>query len=377
MKNLLDAVGEHLKAGRLAEAESLAREATARSPLDPGTHVATCRVLAATGRLSQALAHLQGVLEAHPDLALVRAWWAVLLDQDGQTQRAEEEAGRAHQAGARVSEAMCLQARALARAGDHRQAYQVLKDSLHAQPSHGGSWRALASVYTAIRRPEQALQALQNAVAARPDDVAAWEEVLRIHAAGSGGLEAQEAVTAALGRHPRHPGLLALAHTIRTRSTTTEVPLGQVVETIREHLVMGRRPEAVKLLQQTVASHKMTRALKFVRLETLLSAPDTDVPGSVVDVTHVKAEYPEAWEPRMILADLLSRRTPVRKLTHAMDEAQEAWHMSGGHPAAGLVFVRALVMSKRAGLARPLAQQVTALRPGWSAVVDATLVARP
>lgn len=363
-------VDGHLAAGRADQAEAVARHMLDRHPRSELSHVALARVLEARGHGAEAMAHLRQTLAVAPELSQVRAWLAWLLWAHGHAHNAVQMAQMAVRAGTEVPEAFHVLAYHALQTQDPPAAASALATALALDPRHARTWSALGALHAQRGAHSEACQALENAVAVLPADSGLWVELLQHRLKEGIPQAAQDSVIRAVSACGRNAAVLAAVHEIRQMSTATQAPLAARVSAVRDALCLGQRDEALALLEGGRAPARPSRAWRFVRREYDVTEPGARPQEMLVDYTRLSREYPESWEPRYLLALLLLRPSSVHNPAQALAHAEEAWRMSGGHPAAGLAMVRACQLTRRAALAHAVAQQVRAQYPALAAALD-------
>jgi tetratricopeptide (TPR) repeat protein len=84
----LAAAAEHFRAGRLGEAEALARQALAEDARDAAAHELLSHVLYAAGRIPEALSSARRAVALRPEAAPAHAQLGLLLKAMGKTEAA-------------------------------------------------------------------------------------------------------------------------------------------------------------------------------------------------------------------------------------------------------------------------------------------------
>ncbi|MEW5847883.1 MAG: tetratricopeptide repeat protein [Myxococcota bacterium] len=359
--------------GKLDQAEALARHLLAQHPTDERAHVAVARVVAARGRLDAAVAHLEALEPVARKLPHALAHLALLWHAKGEDTKAMDYALRSVKTGEEVPAALRLLGDDALRHREYDEAASWFGSALRVDPSDVDAWKGLAKAHKKLKREAAAVQALEHVVAARPNDPNSWLDLISARLDCSDVEGARTNIAQALKLHARNSELLQLANNVRQMGTTTTDPLAREIAGIRELLDRGDRDAAVTKLATLTKLHRMTRALKFVQAELQAADPRADIPTLAVGTMKLVTEYPEAWEPRALLADMLLRRTSIRNVKQALTHAEEAWHMSGGDPRVGLQLIRVYQATGKAGVAQVLGAQLRAIGPEVAARVDQLL----
>lgn len=353
----------------LVTAEALARQMQARHPKDERSHVAMARVAAAAGKRPQAIGILEALYPLENTLPLVQAYLASFYIEDDRLEDAEKLA--------RVSlelaeEPIAMRSLGMALCGleQNQEGSLWLSRSLTLQPQDSGAWVGLARAYRALGRPGPAAQSLEHAVALEPRNVDLRVEMIRSCAEASEVDLGRQHLTEALTIFPRHPELLKVANTIRVMGTATNNALAEEISVVRALADDGDVEGARLRLDKLFKLHRPTRAMKFVRAEMDAIGAGAEISRHVVDAMQLMKDYPEAWEPRALLAELLLRKGRMRNVRQAGTHADEAWTMSGGNPRVGVLLIRTLRAAGKGGLADALGNQLRALGPYVSRLVD-------
>jgi tetratricopeptide (TPR) repeat protein len=364
---------QYLQQNALPLAEAQARTIRGKMPDSELGPVAEARVLLAKNKPAEAEALLLACKPAERNLPNALAWLARAHLLLGKGDLARDAAVKSVQTGEEVPEALLVLGQLCVQNNQAADAVTWLMRVVANRPQDVGAWKALADAHMSLKQPGAAAQALQHAISLKPTDPMLWAglikacvdngEVERAH------LEANEA----LKRHPRDPEVLKAANRVRQAQTTTTDPLAAEMTVIRNIMRAGRLEEAYRRFTTINVLPRPSRAMKFLELELRSNVPGADATALYVQAQKLAKDYPHAWEPRAMMADLLMRKSGIANPRQAATHAEEAWTMSGGHPAAGLWLIKAWRMTGRAALVNAVAAQLKALGPDVAVQVEAAL----
>ena len=196
------------RAGRLAEAERLYREALA---LDPNFYLALHLMgllRLQQGRAAEALPLIEGALRIKPDAAETQTNYGIVLDALGRFDEALAAQDRAARAQPQNSRSWCNRGAALSKLGRNAEALADFDRALSLDAGNIEAWHNRGLILTTLFRPAEALESYDRALALRPVHIEAHNDRgLALKALG----RASEALTEfarVLALKPDHAGAL-------------------------------------------------------------------------------------------------------------------------------------------------------------------------
>jgi tetratricopeptide (TPR) repeat protein len=373
MNDLYQRLEAYLAQNAIPMAELQAKNIRARMPTSELGPVAEARVLLARNKTVEAETLLASIRPMESKLPHALAYLGRAQLALGKTAAARASAAASIATGEEVPEALLVMGQVCVLDNQPADAVTWLSRTLAHRPQDALAWRAMADAQRALKQPGAAAQALQHALSINPNDAVMWALLIKACVENAEVDRAHQAATEALKRHPRDAEVLKAANAVRQAQTTTTDPLAAEMSIIRDLLKDGRLDDAAKRFAAINVLPRPSRAMKFLELELRANAPGADAQMLYVQAQKLAKDYPQAWEPRSIMADLLMRRSGITNPRQAATYAEEAWTMSGGHPSAGLWLVRAWQLTGRGALAQAVAQQLRALGPEVAARVDKAL----
>jgi tetratricopeptide (TPR) repeat protein len=221
------------RAGRLADAETLCRQALALDANTAEAHHLLGVVQALGGRLDAAEASFRQALACRPDAHNSQCGLGAVLQLAGRLDEAIAAFRRAIEMAPRDAESHRGLAGALEQSGAHDEALASCRRAVELDPNHAASYNSLGVLLERSGQTDEAIACLQTAVRLNPGMIDAF---VNLGAACDRANKPQEAL-AALGR----------ALTLDPNSVGALVNLGSVWEGV------GRHQEALQALDRAVA----------------------------------------------------------------------------------------------------------------------------
>lgn len=346
---------DHLQAGRLDQAESVAHHLLARRPSDVGARVALARLAAARGDMDAAGRALADLVAENPNEGEPLAFLAVLKEQRGDRAEARLAAERAVSLGAEVPSCLCLLADLLLDEGRIDDAAPLYQRALSRAPALSGAWLGLARVLAFRDQLAEAEDAYVNAVQHGPQRVEAWVELVQLERDAGAVEVAEENLALALRTHPGHPDLVALA---RENEALPGDPVEAAIHDIRALLFRRDHAGALYALDRLVIEHPEDPRLVLAKAEVHIATGHDEAAPLVHELTRLVRQLPNAWEPKAVLGRLLLRPSPLLNPRMAAAHCEDAWRTSGEHPYAGLGLVEAWAALGKRAFAMALCQRL-------------------
>lgn len=354
-------------------AEAVVTRMLALEPEGELGHVARARLLMAQQRHGDAVQHLLRLQPAKARMPVALACLGEAMLHIGKDPIAEECARKSLEIAPDNPGGMSLMGRILVKLERWQDAAQVLGNLTRTGAASAQDWQGLGMALKKLKRHEASVQAFTHLAQARPQDPKAWMDLVRARLDAADHAGALADITQLLTRHPRDADVLRFAHEVRQMGTTTSQPLAVEISLIRQMMDRGEMQPARDRLAVLQKMHRPTRALKFIAEELAVSEPAARLMDARVRLTELLKQYKEAWEPRALFADVLLRSGSPTDAAAAVAYAEEAWTMSGGHPRAGIVLVRALRSSGKGNFAKALAAQLRVVAPEMADRIDKAL----
>jgi protein O-GlcNAc transferase len=176
-QELLDSAKQHHQAGRLAEAESLYRQAIAQPGDDLQAMHLLAVLLAQTQRSAEAAELLRKILTLRPDWAAAHGNLANVLLGQGELPEAIAEYRRAIELSPEFVEAHSNLSNALRLAGRYEEAIAAARAALTIRPNHAPAYVNLGYALDARGDKLPAAAAYEKAIAIRPDFAEAFSNL--------------------------------------------------------------------------------------------------------------------------------------------------------------------------------------------------------
>jgi tetratricopeptide (TPR) repeat protein len=348
---------KHLADGNLDQAEALARNILGRDPDDVVAKVAMARLLAAIGRLAQAEAELRQLAADNPHYPEPLAYLAVLRQQAGDTAEALALAQQCLALGGEVAAALAIVADEKLEQGFPDIALNLYRRATQQAPSHSGAWLGIGRILAFRGDLADAEEAYIEAVQHGPQRVEAWLELIALEREGGAVEVAAENLTIALRLHPGHPALIALARE-QEQEGEAQDPVRRAIQAIRSMLLEKDFGGAKAALAELDDHYAGDPRLLLARADVVAMTGKGDATGLIHTLMRAIRDEPHAWEPKVAVGRLLLLQTPLQNPKLAAAHCEDAWHMSGQHPFAGLALVEAWAALGRVAHARAVCERL-------------------
>jgi len=364
-------VEQHLSAGRLDQAESIARHALGKNPNDVEAEVTLARVDAERGFIGRAKKHLEELRKKFPAEASPMAFLAHYEAEDGHTDRARALAFQCSAMGGQVPVADVILGDNALEDGNLEEALELFHRALHNNQECAGAWYGRGRVMLAHDELAEAEDALANAVQFGPKMIDAWIDLVVLERDAGAFDAAEDNLAMALKLHPGHDRLVPLKATLE--AIRDQDPLNGVVNEVREAVREGDIDVASKRVSFLEAQHYDDPRTLLARAEFALAIDGGDILPVIHDLNRFVREEPARWEHKCALGRLLIRTSPLQNPRMAVAHCEEAWQISGEHPRAGIGLVEAWAGSGKPVFARALCKKL-ADGEGWEAEFAASLL---
>jgi tetratricopeptide (TPR) repeat protein len=342
----------HLNAGRLDQAESVARHILGREPDDMTAHCALARLTAMHGQTARAIELLEDLVAGAPRDPLPMAWLAIVVSDQGELGRGLELARRASDLGAKVPEVDTLLGHQAWMDGDLDEALGFYEAALARHPEHAGAWHGKGRAMRDLGELVMAEDAFVHAVQYGPERIDAWYDLVKLEQDAGAHEVAAENLVLALKAHPGHPDLLAL-------KANEQVGPGDAMAegyiAIRNAVYAEDVATAAQMLDRLVEDYPTDGRLAVVKAEVVMANDSrAEIPSLIHELQRLVRADAMAWEPRVALGRLLLRESPLQNTRMALAHCEEAFRLSGEHPHAGIGLVEAWAATQKMAYARAL-----------------------
>lgn len=351
-----DVIEQHLSAGRLGQAESVARHALSLDPTDVSAQVALARIAAAYGDVDDAIAQLQEIVSQDPRAAEALAFLGVILHQQGDAEQAAMYAKRAADLGSDIPANDVLLGDLDLDAGDLQSALQHYDRALSMNEELSAAWYGRGRALKRMEELADAEDALAFAVQYGPERVDAWLELITLEADAGAEDAALENLTLALRAHPGHPDLVTLKNSYAERGDGDEVE--RLLEQIRARLHIHDYEAAARMVDEMLESFEGDPRCLLAQGELLIAEDAGDMVGTIHALSRYVREDQNTWEHRTVLGRLFLRATPLQNPRLAVAHCEDAWRISGEHPRAGIGLVEAWSAVQKTAFALALCERL-------------------
>lgn len=230
--------GQHLAAGRLAEAEALGRQLLQAQPGHPDVRNLLGLIAVQRGEYAAAAQHFEQAIAVRPDFPPYHSNLSVAHRAEGRAEDAEQAGRRATILDPRYVEAHGNLAIALADLDRLDEALAAYRTAISLAPAQQPLWGNMGNVLKRQGRLEEALAAYRQAMALRPDDATAhgmWVQNLRYHPGyDAAAIAREEAQWDARHAAPLRP---AASPAIEAPDPDRKLRVGYVSPDFRDHVV--------------------------------------------------------------------------------------------------------------------------------------------
>ena len=367
-------VEQHLSAGRLDQAESIARHSLSLNPSDVYAGVALARVDAARGYVQRAIESLERMRKKHPKEPEPLAFVAHFEEARGNVERAHALAFQVSALGGEVPVADVILGNIALEDGRAEDALQLFHRALHNHQECAGAWHGRGKVMIQQDELAEAEDALANAVQYGPQLVAAWEELVVLERDAGATEAAEENLAMALKLHPGNPVLVPLKGSLD--AIRNQDPLNSVVNDVRNFVRQGELELARQKVAFLEAEHYEDHRTLLARAEYALAGDGGDIAPIIHDLNRFIRAEPSQWEHKCALGRLFIRSSSLQNPRLAMAQCEDAWQISGEHPRAGIGLIEAWASGGKPIYAKALCKKL-AEGEGWEADYARSLLEDP
>jgi tetratricopeptide (TPR) repeat protein len=172
--------------GRLMEAEAVCRQVLQAQPNSPEAEHLLGVIAHQSGKLGEAIEHVQRAAKLAPQVALFHANLGEMYRLAGRLKLAVEEARRALEIEPKLAMALSNLGVALYELKDYEEAARAQRKAIAANPNFAEAHSNLGNAVHALKRFDQAIAAYRRAIALKPDYADAWANLgTTLHHSGS------------------------------------------------------------------------------------------------------------------------------------------------------------------------------------------------
>ena len=357
----MDALESYLATGDLDNAAAIADGRIRQNPNDIAAYVALARIAAAQNDIESAVSILKDQFARHPSSPLPPSYLAVILEAQGDVDRARALAQRAVDMGSELPQVFAIVAAQRREENKPNDALAFANFALQRAPKLSSAHLEKARAHKSLGALSESEDAYIQVLEYAPQRVDAWKELIVLEL-GAGAHEiARENLSEALRLHPGHPELLGLAKHfdsfVDDESGSDEVD--ELLHKLRLATLTFEFALALDTLDDIeLVARDNDKRLLMARAEIAIACGEGDVPPLVHALTKVARQEANDWRIKTALGRLLLRESAVQNPRLGSAHLEDAWRISGEHEEAGLGLVEAWAAIGKSTFAKALCQKL-------------------